>query len=49
VDIKRTATLMTFGAALLSGAVFFGLAILGNEWRLRNEESAPDDPEWSDE
>jgi hypothetical protein len=29
--------------------VFFGLAALGNEWRLRNEEWSPDEPAWTDE
>lgn len=49
VDLKWIIALVALGAAVLSVAVFFGLAALGNEWRLRNEEWSPDEPAWTDE
>ena len=49
MDVKWIAAPATLAAALLAGAVFFGLALLGNEWLLRNDESAPDDPDWTEE
>jgi hypothetical protein len=49
VDIKWVLTLVVACLAAASTLVFFGLAALGNEWRLRNEEWAPDEPDWSAE
>jgi hypothetical protein len=49
MDIRWIASTATVMAALAAGTVFLALAVLGNEWRLRNEELSPDEPDWSDE
>ena len=49
VDFRWIATLVTACVAAASALVFFALAALGDEWRLRNEEWAPDEPDWSAE
>lgn len=48
VGASGIVALATLGTAVLAACVFLGLAALGNEWRLRNEEWAPDEPDWSE-
>jgi hypothetical protein len=49
MDVRWVTSTATVVAAVIAGTVFFALAVLGNEWRLRNEELAPEEPDWSEE
>ncbi|HWD63451.1 MAG TPA: hypothetical protein VG369_13195 [Humibacter sp.] len=49
MDVKWIIGVSTGCAAALSAVMFLGLAVLGNESRLREEEWAPDEVEWVDE
>ena len=49
MDVKWILGVSTVCAAAVSTAVFFSLAALGNESRLRDEEWAPDEADWTEE
>lgn len=49
MDIRWIASMLAVAVTVLAGAGFFGLAVLGSEWRLRNEEWSPDEPDWGEQ
>lgn len=49
MQVKWATGVGVLSASVLATALFCGLALLGNEARLRNDEWSPDDPDGADD